>query len=151
LQYPNNNTFSLSHNPYLSDLSNSTNYLINLTVYNSNGLSRINNTFNFTTAKTIIPSVTPSAAGAGVSLGADLDAGNQPEETVNQTVTYLEGAEKFSQTKTVIIIIVVSVVSVLLVLTEIETRKRKKYKKEDGKKRQIQEHVQRSYDAMQRK
>ena len=48
-----NNTFALSHNPFLGSLLNSTTYLINLTVYDYASNSANNKTFNFTTASNI--------------------------------------------------------------------------------------------------
>ncbi len=49
-----NNTFKTSHNPYLANLTNSTTYFINLTVWDVSGNSAADNTFNFATAKTIV-------------------------------------------------------------------------------------------------
>ncbi len=45
-----NNTFAFSHNPFLDNLTNSTTYTINLTVWDAIGNYSMNNTFNFTTA-----------------------------------------------------------------------------------------------------
>ncbi len=50
-----NSTSKTSHNPFWDNLSNSTTYWINLSVVNSVGNITINNTFNFTTAKTTPP------------------------------------------------------------------------------------------------
>ncbi|MBU1004687.1 MAG: LamG domain-containing protein, partial [Nanoarchaeota archaeon] len=45
-----NNTFALSHAPYLAILTNYTTYIVNLTVWDSSGNNRTNNTFGFTTS-----------------------------------------------------------------------------------------------------
>ena len=55
----NNNTFATSHKSFLSSLANSTTYFVNLTVWDIVGNKAVNNTFNFTTAKSIVADITP--------------------------------------------------------------------------------------------
>lgn len=54
----NNDTFALSHNPYFKNLTNLTTYWVNLTAYDERGNSKTNNTFNFTTAQTVVTDTT---------------------------------------------------------------------------------------------
>jgi len=64
----NNNTFALSHNPYLGNLTNSTTYSINLTVWDQSGNPATNDTFSFTTATNAIEDSTePTINNATVS------------------------------------------------------------------------------------
>lgn len=53
-----NNTFAVTQNPFLVNLSNFTSYYLNLTVWDDFNCSVSNNTFNFTTALNIVIVVT---------------------------------------------------------------------------------------------
>lgn len=56
-----NSTFALSHNPYWDNLTNSTTYYINLTIWDSSGNYAANNIFSFTTAGNIVEAISEEA------------------------------------------------------------------------------------------
>lgn len=91
-----NSTFSLNHAPLLSSLTNSTTYLINLTVCDSSANCRSDTTFNFTTAANPAIIVTPvSGGGGGVTGGGGgcdiLALENQKCYFVNDKIECQEG------------------------------------------------------------
>lgn len=68
----NNNTFATSHKPYLSSLTNSTTYFVNLSVFDKVGNKAVNNTFNFTTAKTTVLDTIPPGIELNTSLPSNM-------------------------------------------------------------------------------
>ena len=85
-----NSSFSYNPNPFLSNLTNSTTYYINLTVWDTYGCYVTNNTFDFTTAINV-----PGTPPAVVTVGRRWNWGNKISK---QIVAWIDEVGNFNIT-----------------------------------------------------